>query len=250
MFKILYQDDDLIAIDKPAGFYVHPPENRAITIPREENCLRRLREQSGKWLYPVHRLDRATSGVLVYALSTEAASSLAQAFSARAVTKKYWAVVRGYLPEAASGAVGIIDRPLKRDSSDTLAEARTTYRTLAQLELPHAVGRHASTRYSFLEVEPLTGRFHQIRRHLAGTGHPLIGDTVHGDGKHNRFFRQEIGLSGLLLKAYELRLPHPRTARELRIESPGIEAWQPRLGVLPWKICQSSPLGAKVKPPS
>lgn len=202
MFQILFENQDMVVIDKPAGYHVHPPEVRPEKVPREKVVLYNLRDQIGKKLFPVHRLDAGTSGVLLFALSSEAASILAKQFMERTTEKKYRAVVRGYAPEQ-----GRIDSPLENEKDGTLLDAQTDFVTLQKTELPFAVGKRFSTsRYSLIEAWPKTGRFHQIRRHLNRISHPIIGDAQHGDSKHNGFFRNTLGISGLCLRAVELKI--------------------------------------------
>lgn len=222
MLNILYRDDRLIAIDKPAGLLVH----RSL-IDRHETrfAVQLLRDQIGQRVYPVHRLDKPTSGVLLFALSEDAARRMGAIFDSAAVRKTYLAVVRGYTDES-----GHIDYPLREEPdrmTDALADvgkpaqpAVTDYRRLATLELPVPDGRHPTSRYSLLAVWPRSGRRHQIRRHMKHIFHPVIGDTTHGDGRHNRIFREHLHCRRLLLTAFELRLPHPDTAADIRIRAP------------------------------
>lgn len=207
---LLYQDDRLAAVAKPSGLLVH----RSQQAGDRDTCLTRLRNQLGRFVWPVHRLDRGASGVLLFALDTEAARAAALAFAERRVRKSYLAVVRGYAPES-----GAVDHPLAV-AGRPAAPATTRFERLAQVELPHAVGRYASARYSLVHVEPLTGREHQIRRHLRHVGHPLVGDVTWGDGRHNRFFRERFGLRRLLLHAWRLDVPHPADGRVLSIRAP------------------------------
>lgn len=147
-FSILHRDEDLVVIDKPAGFHVHRPENQGEKVPRHKIILHQLRDQVGTRVFPLHRLDVSTSGVLAFALNSSAASFWAQQFQARNIEKTYWTVVRGYLPEE-----GEIDQPLELDSTGELVPSRTLYQTLARMEIAEPVGkRHPTARYSWLEV--------------------------------------------------------------------------------------------------
>lgn len=213
---ILYQDENLVAIDKPSGYHVHPHEIEQHRVSRDLICLYLLRKKMKKWVYPVHRLDVSTSGVLLFALSSEAASKMCELFAKQQTKKTYKAVVRGFtLPE------GLIEKDLESDSSEEMLPAKTIYKSLAQIELPFAVGKkHQSSRYSLLSVEPLTGRFHQIRRHFNRISHPLIGDAAHGDSRHNVFFREQLGIRGLCLKAESLQFIHPWTQEQIIITAP------------------------------
>jgi tRNA pseudouridine65 synthase len=209
-FKILYLDEQVVAIHKPAGFYVHPPEDGQHRISHQVNCLYLLRKQIGKYLYPVHRLDRATSGVLIFALTPESARLLSGWFhsqsEAERVRKTYYCVTRGWVPES-----GTIDYALKENlvsgNEEVFKPAITHFRRVATTEIQQAVGRYSTARYSLVEVVPITGRTHQIRRHFAHISHPLVGDTIYGDGAHNRFFREFFQLRRLFLCAYALQLP-------------------------------------------
>lgn len=239
IFRILHQDEALVAIDKPAGFHVHPPENGDHRIPRSTNCLALLRDQLGKHLYPVHRLDRATSGVLVFALEPEAAASLARAFREQEVTKTYFAITRGWTADE-----GLVDHPLKSEHAGMPPkDSRTSYLTVGKVELPWPVGDFRTARYSLVRVQPHTGRMHQIRRHFAHLSHPLIGDTVYGDGKHNRIFREKLGEKGLFLKAHTLEFRHPRTGARLRVQSRWNHLWHRAFdlfGICPCELRQES----------
>ena len=220
--EILYLDDHLVAVAKPAGLLVH---RSAVDRRETVSALQLTRDRIGRRVYPVHRLDRPTSGVLLFALSREPAALLSASFAARQVLKRYLAVVRGFVPEE-----GVIDYPLVEEhdrTTDRLArggkeaqEAVTSFRRLALAELPFPAGVHATSRYSLMEARPLTGRKHQIRRHCKHLYHPVIGDTTHGDGFHNRLFRDHFGSSRLLLHALEFTLPHPVTGKSLTITAP------------------------------
>ena len=207
---LLYQDDDLVAVHKPAGLLVH----RNAHAGREPFLLQLLRDLIGRRVYPVHRLDRPTSGLMIMALSPEAAGALARQFAAGEVRKAYVAVVRGFVPEA-----GTIDCPLKSESGRE-APALTEYERLATVELPVPVGPHATARYSLVRVEPRTGRTHQIRRHFAHIRHPLIGDVLRGDGRQNRLFREHFEIRRLLLASVELHFRHPARDLEMRLTCP------------------------------
>ncbi|MGB0865175.1 MAG: tRNA pseudouridine(65) synthase TruC [Granulosicoccaceae bacterium] len=221
MLDILYQDDELVAINKPSGLLVH----RSLIDTREhEFALQLTRDQIGQRVYPVHRLDRPTSGVLLFALSSHTARAVAEQFSERGVHKQYLALVRGYADEQ-----GHIDYPLKEQldkiadkQADTNKEAQpavTDYQTLEQQELPFAVGRYPSARYSLLTLTPHTGRKHQLRRHLKHIFHPIVGDTSHGDGKHNHFVREKFNCHRLMLHALKLQLEHPITKRPIHLHA-------------------------------
>jgi tRNA pseudouridine65 synthase len=218
---LLHRDDRIAVFNKPSGLLLHRSY-----IDRAETrfALQLARDLLGQRVYPVHRLDKPTSGVLLFALSPEDAALLTASFTAGKVRKRYLAVCRGITPES-----GFIDYPLleEQDRHDPFRQegkepqaAITSYRRLATVELPFAVGRYPSSRYSLVEIEPLTGRRHQIRRHFKHIFHPLVGDVNYGEGRHNRFFREEFNCCRLLLHAAELVFPHPTDGHIVRFTAP------------------------------
>ena len=220
--NILYQDDDLVAVNKPAGLLVHRS-----TIDRHETqfALQILRDQLGRKVFPVHRLDKPTAGVLLFALNSATAKRMMDQFVGGGIQKTYLAIVRGHTATSA-----IIDYPLK-EQLDTMTDANaeqdkpaqpavTRYTRLATVELPYSVGRYASCRYSLVQLSPETGRKHQLRRHMKHIFHPIVGDTTHGDGRHNSFFREYFACQQLLLAATGLNFRHPYTEAAVRITAP------------------------------
>lgn len=199
-FSILYEDEHYVAINKPTGILVHKTKISEDTV----FVLQLLRDQLGQRIYPVHRLDRATSGVLIFGKTSEAASLLGQQFQSKDVQKTYWAVIRGFVEDVAT-----IDYALLTEDRKKRQEAVTHYKRLLQVELPYAVGRYATARYSLVEVQTETGRRHQIRRHFSHLRHPIIGDRRHGDVKHNKFFANDLRIDRLLLHARSLKWKHP-----------------------------------------
>ncbi len=201
----------MVAINKPSGLLVHRS-----WIDKDETrfAMQMLRDQIGQHVFPVHRLDKPTSGVLLFALSKEIARLLSEQMQAGGFCKEYRAVVRGYIDSE-----GEIDYPLKEvldKMTDAKAnrdkdaqEAVTLYEKLGETELPFAVGRYSTTRYSYVRMLPKTGRKHQLRRHMKHILHPIVGDTKYGRNEHNRFFREQYDCHRLLLHAYRLRLSHP-----------------------------------------
>ena len=206
---MLYRDEYLVVVVKPAGLLVHRTQ---LDSHEKQNLVEQLSTQLQQRVYPVHRLDKPTSGVMVLALCTDAARSLTGCFEQRRVRKKYHAVVRGYTaPEGTIDyAVGDKDARHNRRSA-----ALSHYKTIATIELPHRIDRYPTTRYSLVEVKPVTGRRHQIRQHMKHINHPLIGDTSYGKSTHNRFFRQHYQCQRLLLHATGLSFIHPQSAQTL-----------------------------------
>ena len=225
--QLLYRDEHLVVVDKPAGLLVH---RSSLDAHETDTVLDRLRQQLGSeeasTLAPAHRLDKGTSGVLVLALHAGASRGLGQAFDEGRVAKRYLALVRGWPVESID-----LDHPLARDpeqpsTGQPRLPARTLFRRLARVEWPFAVDtRHPSTRYALVEARPLTGRRHQIRRHLKHLAHPIVGDATHGKGPHNRAVAAWLGTSRLWLHAVELELPHPADGRPLRLAAPPGKEW-------------------------
>ena len=227
---ILYQDEHLVAVEKPEGVHVHPPEDRRARIKKSQNGLAIVRDQIGQYLYPVHRLDPATSGVLIYALSSDAAAKIQEQFRAGTVGKRYWAISRGFF----AGDLGAVDRPLKRDGVGTIAPALTHWQVLARAQAEWPVGDFPCSRYTWVEARPKTGVYHQIRRHFSGIARPILGDRVHGDGIHNRKLTEKTGVTGLCLRAVEIDFNHPFSGERLKIKAPPSEKWERLKASLPW----------------
>jgi tRNA pseudouridine65 synthase len=203
MLDIIFEDDYLVLIDKPAGLLVHRTRQ---AYGEEENALTQLRDQIGSWVSPVHRLDRATSGILLFAKNEEILPLLKTMFMERKIQKNYLAIVRG-IP---SQKEALIDHPLRSERSNRLQEAQTKYKVIAEAEIPfNSTGRYPTSRYSLLEMDLLTGRTHQIRRHLAHVRHYIVGDKKHGDNKQNQFFEKQFDLKNLLLHSCKLSFFHP-----------------------------------------
>jgi len=226
--EIVHIDDDLVVVDKPSGMHVHQPEHPHRRVPREWTCLYAVRKQIERYLFPVHRLDVATSGLLMFALNETSARDLSYLFQNGLIEKTYTAIVRGFVADE-----GLMDESLTLDSTGEPAEAQTEYRCLQRFELPVAVGkRHSSARYSLVEVKPKTGRYHQIRRHFARQSHPIIGDREHGDSHHNRFFREQLGLPGLWLRAQKLKFNSASREKIDLFVAPASRQWDHATSIL------------------
>ncbi|MEA1892949.1 MAG: tRNA pseudouridine(65) synthase TruC [Campylobacterota bacterium] len=219
--EILYQDEYLVAINKPSGLLVHKS-----MIDKDEIyfAMKMLRDQIDQWVYPIHRLDKPTSGVLLFALDKHTAKLMSEQFREHTMQKSYLCVVRGYTDSS-----GIIEHALTqkldkiadRDSKvdKEAQDAITEYKTLSHVELDFAIGRYAKTRYSLVKVLPKTGRKHQIRRHMKHISHHILGDTKYGRGEHNKFIRKEYGCHRLLLHALSLEFIHPYSNEPMRLEA-------------------------------
>ena len=232
---IVYQDAYLVAVNKPAGMLVH---RSWLDKHETQFVMQTLRDQIGQHVFPLHRLDRPTSGVLVFALSSEVAAKVMPMFAEHEMQKTYHAIVRGWIEQE-----GVLDYALKVELdkiADKFAtqekeaqQAVTAYKPLAKVEVPYSTGKFPTTRYCLMEMQPQTGRKHQLRRHMAHLRHPIVGDTTHGDGKHNKLYREKFDSRRLLLHASELRFVHPLTGKEVIIRARIDDTWQqlfPRFG--------------------
>lgn len=219
---VVFEDDHLLVIDKPAGLLMHP----SWLDRREKDTLAsRVKEYlehkgyQGK-VHTVHRLDRPTSGLVVVAKDDSVAKALADQFLSKTVKKRYWAICRGFVPEQ-----GLIDNPLKEEHdkiADKFADAEkqaqdaiTEFKRLGIVEVAQPVGRYQKARYSWVEVMPVTGRKHQIRRHFKHLRHPLLGDSRHGCRHNNEVWSGEFGFEGLALRAVRLEFVHPVSGKDL-----------------------------------
>jgi len=258
--EILYKDKDLVAVNKPSGLMVH---RSLLAREARQFALQIVRNQTGRHVFPTHRLDRPTSGVLLFARNSEMAAEISKLFESGQIKKSYLAVVRGYIEDK-----GTIFHPLENikhtmdskkrscrsridmaetecswpapDATHAPAKARkkdpaiTDYSCLARVELPLAVDRYPTTRYSLVKLWPKTGRRHQLRRHMKHIFHPIVGDTVYGKSSHNSFFENHLKCKGLLLTARELSFIHPETGVPITIKAPLEEKFQRMISQLGW----------------
>lgn len=211
MLDILYQDDDIVAVNKPHGLLVH---RSSIAADTSEFALQILRNQIQQTVYPAHRLDRKTGGILLFTLNKEMDAATQKLFSDKAITKNYLAVVRGFTDDN-----GTIDYPLRKENG-VLQDAVTHFRTLSRAEIDLPLGKFATSRYSLVEAQPETGRMHQIRKHFAHIFHPILADRPHGCNKQNKLWKDTFDMDTMLLHAYKLRFEHPRTKEEIAIQAP------------------------------
>lgn len=219
---ILYQSADLVAINKPHGLLVH---RSPIAADASDFAVQLLRDQLGQRVYPVHRLDRKTGGVLLFALTEAMNAIMQQQFMNGQVTKTYLAIVRGYTDDEQA-----IDYPLRKDDGNgevgVLQDAFTRLKTLQRTEVPLPFGKHPTSRYSLVELTPTTGRMHQLRRHTAHILHPIIGDRPHGCNKQNKLFLSRFGMNTMLLHAHRIQFQHPVSGETVVITAP----WQAEFG--------------------
>jgi tRNA pseudouridine65 synthase len=208
--EIIYRDENFIAINKPHGLLVH---RSYIAKDVDEFAIQKLRDQIGEVVFLTHRLDRKTGGVLLFALNEKCNILMQKMFANQEVKKEYLAIVRGFTP-----GKGIIDYPLVNDKGK-IQNAVTEYETLLQSEVNFVIGKHQTSRYSFVKVTPKTGRMHQIRKHFAHIYHPIIADRPHGCNKQNRFFKENFGLDTMLLHAQQITFTHPISQQNIIISA-------------------------------
>jgi tRNA pseudouridine65 synthase len=225
-FRILYRDDDCIAIAKRPGIHVH----HSTLSPHEISCMPILRDQIGSYVYPIHRIDRATSGIVLFALSNEALSSFNEMMWSGGMKKRYHAIIRGWMDDQ------ICDSPITID--EKTFEAETHFRSIIQAEMEYPSQHFSSTRISLIEAELITGRRHQIRKHCAHLRHPIAGDVRYGDGRFNMLFRTQYAIHRLLLFATSLQFIHPITQQEIfinydpRSEDEGLDRFCAKYGFI------------------
>ncbi len=237
MLEIIYQDEWLVAVNKPSGWLVHRS-----WLDRHETriMMQAVRDQLGQHVFTVHRLDKPTSGVLLMGLSSDVGRLLSQQFEQHQIRKRYHALVRGWLEDEA-----ILDYPLTEEQ-DKIADkfstedkqpqsAITHYRGMASVEMPVPVGRYPTARYSLVELEPQTGRKHQLRRHMSHLRHPIIGDSRHGDLRQNRGAAEHFGCQRLMLHASQLSLTHPITGVALTLRANLDTTWMNMLSQFGWR---------------
>ncbi|QBF81732.1 tRNA pseudouridine(65) synthase TruC [Shewanella maritima] len=240
--EVLYEDEHLVAIHKPAGLLVH----RSYLARKEKFFAMQLtRDKVGCHVFPIHRLDRPTSGVLLFAKSSEVANLMCQQFEQHTIEKCYLALVRGNILQG-----DILDYALKYEADDigdkyaakdkAAQDAVTEYQPLANCEIPYSSGRYPTSRYGLVRLLPKTGRKHQLRRHMAHLRHPIVGDTTHGDGKQNRFFREHTGINRLWLIAKSLSFTHPITHTRVHIETELENEWLTVFNLLGMDDCLDS----------
>ncbi len=206
----IYQDEYFVAINKQNGLLVHRSQ---IAADASEFALQMVRDILGKYVYPVHRLDRKTSGVLLFALSSEIARKLQVLMESGAAQKRYLAIVRGYFP----GEI-LLNHSLKNDNGK-IQEAETLFRCLKNTELNLPFGKYNTSRYSLIEAFPKTGRMHQIRRHLDHLRHPIIGDRPWGCNKQNKLFLENWNMKTMMLHAESIIIPHPILGNNLLLRA-------------------------------
>ncbi len=209
--NILYEDESIIVIDKPSKMMVYP-------TPMAKNChwfaTKELAKLGYTKLHTIHRLDRPTSGVLLFAKNKEVARDLSLLFRENKIKKTYLCLVRGFTEKS-----GSIDKALKKDGDGSLQEAKTNYTLLNQIIVDLEISKYPQSRFSLVEVEPQTGRMHQIRRHFSHLRHPIIGDKRYGDRHYNKFIKEQYKIEDLMLHALSIEFKHPSSKELIKIET-------------------------------
>ena len=225
---IIYQDEYIICVAKPNNVLVHHAHHSR-NVADEKSLLQLLDEQVGGKFYPIHRLDRKTSGIILLAKETYHVSKFQDLFTADQIQKTYYGVVRGFSPESK-----IIDSPVKGRDSNVHKEALTHLKTLAQVTLDIPVKPYDSSRYSLVELSPKTGRMHQLRVHSNKISHPLIGDTKYGDKNHDVMFEENFGWKNMFLHAGKLEFKHPFTEEDLILKASFPDDWNSLFKAFSW----------------
>jgi len=235
---IVYQDDYMVAVHKPAGLLVH---RSPIDKHETQFAVQLTRDLTGKKVFPIHRLDKPTSGLLLFAFNADTARQLGEQFMNHSIQKTYLAICRGWTNEE-----GVIEHALRykkdkiadkhRRDDDLVQEAITFYKTLSTTTVDHKIGKFEQQRYSLVELQPKTGRKHQIRRHLNHIHHPIIGDVKYGDRHHNHFFNDWLGQHRLYLAATSLSFKHPVSGKTISIEAPLEESFSKTLKQLNFAV--------------
>jgi tRNA pseudouridine65 synthase len=227
--EIVFEDDYIVAVNKPNNFLVHQSHYaRNIT---EITLLEKLQQQFGFPLYPVHRLDRKTSGIILLLKNKEFIPQFQELFTNNTIHKTYYAIVRGFAPET-----GKIDTPVKNDDTGVYKDALTNYKTISSIELDIPVTPYEKSRYSLLKLMPETGRMHQLRKHLNKINHPIVGDYKYGDRFHNRMFETEFNCNYLFLHAYQIEFTHPLTHQKMCFTADFPLDWLLIFNVFNWSI--------------
>jgi tRNA pseudouridine65 synthase len=216
-------------VNKPNNFLIHQSHYARNIV--EITLLQKLESQLGYPVYPLHRLDRKTSGIIILLKDKSRVAEFQELFSSKTIQKTYFAIVRRFSPER-----GEINSPVKEDDNGIYKDALTKFETLAQIELPIAVNLHNTSRYSLIKLMPHTGRMHQLRKHMNKINHPIIGDPKYGDRFHNRMFEKEFGSTYLLLHAHQIEFIHPISKHQMNLAADFTDTWKTLLKQFNWEI--------------
>ena len=227
--EIVYEDKYLIVVNKPNNVLIH--ESHYARNIRETTLLEFLEQQLGYPVYPAHRLDRKTSGIILLLKQKENVSQFQELFTSNQIQKTYYAIVRGFSP-----ASGTIDSPVKNDDTGIYKDALTNYQSITNIELNIPVHPYDKSRYSLVQLTPKTGRMHQLRKHLSKISHPIVGDYKYGDRFHNRMFETEFSCIYMFLHAFQLEFIHPITNEKLQLTANFPSDWEKLFTKFNWNI--------------
>jgi tRNA pseudouridine65 synthase len=229
LIEIVFEDKFIIVVNKPNNFIIH--ESHYARNIRETTLLQFLEQQLGYPVYPAHRLDRKTSGVILLLKNKDNVSQFQELFNSKSIQKIYYAIVRGFSPDN-----GIIDSPVKNDDTGIYKEALTHYKSVKNIALNIPVHPYENSRYSLIELKPQTGRMHQLRKHMNKINHPIVGDYKYGDRFHNRMYETEFDCIYMFLHAYCLEFIHPITKEKLSLKANFPSDWQLLFNKFNWSI--------------
>lgn len=229
MISVVYEDEFCLIADKPSNMLVHHAHHSRNKL-HEDSLVQLIEQQFGASFAPIHRLDRKTSGLVLFAKDKSFVSQFQELFTQQQIEKTYYAVVRGFAPESK-----VIDSPVKGRDADVYKDAETVLSTLAQVQLDIPVKPYPTSRYSLVKLEPKTGRLHQLRIHMNKISHPIIGDPKYGDKNHNLMFASEFNAPNLLLHAGSLEFIHPITHKKLSVQALFSKEWLNLFAKFDWK---------------
>ncbi|KAB1159540.1 pseudouridine synthase [Tenacibaculum aiptasiae] len=227
---ILFEDEYIICVSKPNNVVVHHAHHSR-NVSDEDSLLQLLFNQFGKKFYPIHRLDRKTSGIILLAKETSFVSKFQELFTNNEIQKTYYGIVRGHAPERK-----IIDSPVKGRDANVHKEAETLLELVDKITLDIPVKPYDTSRYSLVKLSPKTGRLHQLRIHMNKISHPLIGDPKYGDKNHNTMFIENFNCENLFLHAYSLTFKHPISNKEMILKAKLPNDWNILFEKFNWNI--------------
>lgn len=228
--QIIYEDEYILCVGKPNDTVVHHAYHSR-NVADEKSLLQLLEGSFERKFYPIHRLDRRTSGIILLAKETSYVAKFQELFTNSEITKTYYGVVRGFAPEHKT-----IDSAVKGRDANTYKEAKTNLELIDKIILGIPVKPYETSRYSLVKLQPKTGRLHQLRIHMNKISHPLIGDGKYGDKNHNKMFVDKFGWSNLFLHAYSLEFVHPYTQKKKTLTANLNKNWSALLKEFNWSI--------------
>ncbi|MHB0755353.1 pseudouridine synthase [Polaribacter sp. M15] len=227
--EIIFEDDYLLCLSKPNNVLVHHAYHSR-NVADEASLLQIIKNETDLKVYPIHRLDRKTSGIILLAKEKEYVAKFQELFTNDVIQKTYFGVVRGFSPD-----VKTIDSPVKGRDANVHKDALTELKTLANITLDIPVKPYDSSRYSLVQLSPKTGRMHQLRVHMNKISHPLIGDAKYGDKNHDVMYAENFGWQNLFLHAGKLEFTHPFTSEKLILQASFPKNWLALFDEFDWE---------------